>query len=420
MEPKHFKEKVAIFLNDHPEFFNFYPDLLNKIKSIETEDLPLAPAHSMSVADKIIQTVRDDREHYKGKHEWFLEIAQKNEIIHNHLYEIEKLTLSSSDLPTMLTQLKKEIVKRFDIQFVAVWLADDMGDSSDLGIEDRYPEPLDGSFRFVERDIMEAWYGDSFEPQLRSEITGDSRGFYSSRDRERVQSEALIPIIIRNELAGFLALGSENPFHFYEELDSGFLTKMAGKLAIALENIFLWDRLKELSYKNPITGFYDRTYLEIALSREFERSKRYRNFLTCAIMCIDYFDNLDNTEKICRELFEDLTPILSEACRSMDIVLHYDERKFFFIFPEASLESGNQIAERIRNRIENAKLEIPGLESVTVSLGVSSFPNAVVKSWKDLIQNALKGLTKANENGGNQAVAYSRFFNGKITSESHI
>ena len=35
MEPKHFKEKVAIFLNDHPEFFNFYPDLLKKIQSIE-------------------------------------------------------------------------------------------------------------------------------------------------------------------------------------------------------------------------------------------------------------------------------------------------------------------------------------------------------------------------------------------------
>jgi len=420
MEPKYFKEKVAIFLNDHPEFFNFYPDLLNKIKSIETDDLPLAPAHSMSVADKIIQTVRDDREHYKGKLEWFLEIANKNEIIHNHLYEIEKLTLSSSDLPTMLTQLKKEIIERFDIQFVAVWLANDLGDSSDLGIEDRYPEPIDGSFRFVDRDIIEAWFGDSFEPQLRSEISGDSRGFYSSRDRDRVQSEALIPIVIRNELSGFLALGSENSFHFYEELDSGFLTKMAGKIAISLENIFLWDRLKELSYKNPITGFYDRTYLEIALSREFERSKRYRNFLTCAIMCIDYFDNLDNTGEICKELFEDLTPILNEACRSMDIVLHYDERKFFFIFPEASLESGNQIAERIRNRIENAKLVIPGLESVTVSLGVSSFPNAAVKSWKDLIQNALRGLTKANENGGNQAVAYSRFFNGKIASESHI
>jgi diguanylate cyclase (GGDEF)-like protein len=420
MEPKHFKEKVAIFLNDHPEFFNFYPDLLTKIKSIEIEDLPLAPAHSMSVANKIIQTVRDDREHYKGKLDWFLEIANKNEIIHDHLHEIEKLALSSSDLPSMLTQLKKEITKRFDIQFVAVWLVNDLGDLSDLGIEDRYPEPIDGSFRFVERDTLEAWFGDNFEPQMRSEIDGDSRGFCSPRDRDRVQSEALIPIIIRGELSGFLALGSENSFHFYEELDSGFLTKMAGKLAIALENIFLWDRLKELSYKNPVTGFYDRTYLEVALSREFERSKRYRNFLTCAIMCIDYFDNLEDTEAISRKLFEELTPILSEACRSMDIVLHYDERKFFFIFPEASLQSGNEIAERIRSCIESAHLEVPGLESVTASFGISTFPNSAVKNWKDLIQNALKGLTKANENGGNQAVAYSRFFNGKIASESNI
>ena len=215
MEPKYFKEKVAIFLNDHPEFFNFYPDLLKKIKSINLNDLPLTPSHTLSVADKIIQTIRDDREHYKGKLEWFIEIAHKNEVIHDHLYEIEKLALSSSDLPAMLTQLKKEIVERFEIQFVAVWLASDLSDSSNLGIDERYPEPIDCSFRFVERDILEAWFGDNDEPQLRSEIDGDSRGFCSARDRVRIRSEALIPIFIRSELSGFLALGSENSFHFY-------------------------------------------------------------------------------------------------------------------------------------------------------------------------------------------------------------
>ena len=420
MEPKFFKEKVAKFLNDHPEFFNFYPELLKKIKTIELKDLPLAPGNSISIANKISQTVRDDRQHYKGKLEWFLEIADKNEKIHNHLYEIEKQTFSISDLPTMLIQLKKEITKRFDIQFVAVWLARDLGNSQNLEIRNRYPEPINNSYQFVNRDILEALFGDGFETQLRSEIQGDSRGFYSSRIRDKVHSEALIPIVIGNELSGFLALGSKNPFHFYEELDSGFLTKMTGKLAVTLENIFLYERLKELTYKNPTTGFYDKNYLEIALSREFERSKRFKNPLTCAIMCIDYFHNLDNTGDNARKICEKLTPILRDSIRSMDIVLHYDEQKFFFIFPEASVESGNKIATRIQSSIENTNYKMPGLESVTASLGVSSFPSKEVKCWKDLIQNSLKKLTKAKENGKNQTVNYSRFFKNAIAFETHI
>jgi uncharacterized protein YigA (DUF484 family) len=53
------KDQVAIYLNEHPEFFNEYPELLKKIKDIEEEDLPIEPMSTLSLVDRIIKRVHE-------------------------------------------------------------------------------------------------------------------------------------------------------------------------------------------------------------------------------------------------------------------------------------------------------------------------------------------------------------------------
>ena len=60
------KDQVAVYLNDHPEFFNEYPDLLRKLKRIKEEDLPIEPMGTLSLADRIIKRVHDDKEILKS------------------------------------------------------------------------------------------------------------------------------------------------------------------------------------------------------------------------------------------------------------------------------------------------------------------------------------------------------------------
>jgi len=47
------KDQVAIYLDEHPEFFNEYPELLRKIKGIKEEDLPIEPMGTLSLADEL-------------------------------------------------------------------------------------------------------------------------------------------------------------------------------------------------------------------------------------------------------------------------------------------------------------------------------------------------------------------------------
>ena len=116
------KDQVAVYLNGHLEFFNEYPELLRKIQEIKEEDLPIEPIKTLSLTDRIIKRIHDDKEHLKRKLEGLFEISRANEKIQDHLFEIEQLVLTSTNLNQMVSQLRQEILSRFGIPSVMVCL----------------------------------------------------------------------------------------------------------------------------------------------------------------------------------------------------------------------------------------------------------------------------------------------------------
>ena len=116
------KDQIAIYLNEHLEFFNEYPELLKKVKEIKDEDLPIEPLSTLSLADRVVKRVHDDKEYLKSKLEWLYEISRANEKIQEHLFEIERLVLTSTNLDQMVDQLKKEIPNRVGIPNVILCL----------------------------------------------------------------------------------------------------------------------------------------------------------------------------------------------------------------------------------------------------------------------------------------------------------
>ena len=82
------KDQMAVYLSEHLEFFNDYPELLGKIKSIDEKGLPIRPSNRLSLADRLIKRVQDDKDHLKSKLEFFVEVTRTNEEIHQHLFEI--------------------------------------------------------------------------------------------------------------------------------------------------------------------------------------------------------------------------------------------------------------------------------------------------------------------------------------------
>lgn len=403
------KDQIAIYLNEHPEFFNDYPELLEKIKSIQPSDLPLEPLGTLSIADRILKRVHDDKEHLKSQFEWIMEIVKTNENIQGQLYEIERLVLSSTHLPQMLHQLQRELAERFSIEHVVVCLVDYSEHLIEHKLQERFGKDLDGILVFVNQDTVSSWFGKDLKPVLRSEINGNSVIFGGEEYQGKVNSEALLPLILRGGVVGAIGLGCSKPFRFYPELRTEYLERLTDKLALVIDNMLLLDLLKRQPLIDSETGFYSQAFLEPILLREFDRAQRYEKPLICVKMRIDYFTDLVNTYNESGGSPE-VGKILKDNFRVSDVVIRSIPRdskaeaspniikaeEFIILFPEISRQDAVKVAERICRTLEIARFIVDGkAANVIANIGVVAYPENKVSSHAELLDTVSQELAQA-------------------------
>jgi len=252
------KDEIAVYLSDHPEFFNDYPDLLGKIKLIDDQDIPIRQSNTLSLSGRLIRRVNEDKEKLKSQLEWFVEVSRANEEIHQHLFEIERLILKSTQLDQMFRQLGEAITLRFKIPYILICLVDDADHYMEHKLEERFSKKLDGLLNFVDRDAINKWFNGKLKPVLNSEVQTTSKVFDKTWNQKNIQSECLVPIINRGNICGAIVLGATKPGHFHNGLRTEYLERMADRLAIAIDNILLIDRLQlehsDVSKENRISA----------------------------------------------------------------------------------------------------------------------------------------------------------------------
>ena len=252
------KDEIAVYLSDHPEFFNDYPDLLGKIKLIDDRDFPIRQSNTLSLSGRLIKRVNEDKEKLKSKLEWFVEVSRVNEEIHQHLFEIERLILKSTQLDQMVKQLGEAITLRFNIPYILLYLVDDADHYMEHKLEKRFSKRLDGLLSFVDQFTINTWFNGKLKPVQNSEIKTPSKVFDQTWNTKNIQTECIIPIINRGDVCGAIALGATKPRHFHNGLRTEYLERMAERLAIAIDNILLIDRLQlehsDVSKENRISA----------------------------------------------------------------------------------------------------------------------------------------------------------------------
>jgi uncharacterized protein YigA (DUF484 family) len=236
------KDEIAVYLNDHLEFFNNYPELLGKIKSIDNKDIPICKSNTLSMSGRLIKRAKEDKEKLQSKLEWYVEVARANKEINQHLFEIERLILKSTQLDQMVKQLGEEITLRFKIPYALLYLVDSGDHYMEHKLEDRFSKKLEGLLTFTDQITINTWFKGELKPVLTSEIKTGSKVF--GKGLKNIKSECIIPIINRGDICGAIALGATKPRHFHNGLQTEYLERMADRLAIAIDNILLIDRLQ--------------------------------------------------------------------------------------------------------------------------------------------------------------------------------
>jgi len=395
-------DQIALYLNDHPEFFNQYPELLARIQSIEPEDMPLKPVKTLNIADRILKRAQADTEHMKNQLVNFMEISQANEKIQENLFAIDRIIMYSLNFSQMIGQLREEIITRFKIPGVRIILMDGDAHLMERCLKERLDKNAIEGLQFVDTATVSGWFGRKLKPVLRAEMKEGSENFGATSELN-IQSEALIPIILHGNLIGAIALGSENPHHFHKGLRTDLLERTADKLGIAIENVLLLDLMKNQPVLDSKTGLYNEIYLDPVLRREFGWAQCYGKSLSLIKMHIDSFEELVNTYgKSCiKKVLQEAGKVLAQNSRGGDIMISSGDGDFLILLPDTSEQGAGQIAQRIRKTLITHMF--PDLENdcVKIIFGAADTSSKDIDSPADLLAAASDALAKSNEQKDN-------------------
>ncbi len=213
-----------------------------------------------------------------------------------------------------------------------------------------------------------------------------------------------LPMQAQGELLGLFYLCAATPAHF-PAAKRQLARTVAEQLSLALANLHLRETLQHQSIRDPLTGLFNRRYLEESLQQEIQRAQRHNHTIGVIMLDIDYFKSVNDTygHDAGDLALQAVGKILRERVRGSDIACRYGGEEMTLILPESSLAVTDLRAEAIRLEIERLRVDYQGttLNPFTASLGVSCFPNHGYTA-NALIKAADAALYQAKSTGRNR------------------
>ncbi len=176
---------------------------------------------------------------------------------------------------------------------------------------------------------------------------------------------------------------------------------IADGMSLALSNIALREKLRSQALRDPLTGLYNRRYMEDSLERLVRLAGREKKNLSLLMIDLDHFKKLNDGHghAMGDAVLRETAGAILGSLRESDVACRYGGEELLVILPDCSIDDAAIKAEAIRARIQ----ELSGHHgtSVSASIGVSSMP-AITTQMADLIATADAALYAAKRGGRNQ------------------
>jgi diguanylate cyclase (GGDEF)-like protein len=186
-----------------------------------------------------------------------------------------------------------------------------------------------------------------------------------------------IPVMANGEMLGALHLARLDG----ADLDPSQLRMaaiIAERMALAVANIRLREELKEQSIRDPLTGLFNRRFMEESLDRELQRANRDQSTMGAIMLDIDHFKLFNDTfgHDGGDAVLKEFGAVLEAGTRAEDIVCRYGGEEFLILLPGASLEDTRRRAGTLLTSIRIMAVVSRGrrLGPVSASMGVAVYP----------------------------------------------
>ncbi|MCX7905336.1 MAG: GGDEF domain-containing protein [Elusimicrobiales bacterium] len=191
------------------------------------------------------------------------------------------------------------------------------------------------------------------------------------------------------------------------------LKSFSSLMAIAFENILLFEKIQSMSLYDELTGLALRRYFNQKFQEEFYRAERFSQNLSVIWLDIDYFKEINDSygHQIGDLVLIEISNVIKKTLRKIDFPARYGGDEIVILLPQSSELEAMGLAKRLVENIRSLKIDLSnfGIDKVidlSVSIGIASYPNDA-KTMDELLMKADEALYWVKSNGRNGFISYS-------------
>ena len=219
-----------------------------------------------------------------------------------------------------------------------------------------------------------------------------------------------VPMVAQGETVGVLHIqydrsASNKGIEAFETLQDSqqrLAIAVAGQVALSLASLRLRETLRDQSIRDPLTGLFNRRFMQESLDRELQRARRKNRPLAIIFLDLDHFKRFNDVfgHDAGDVVLKAMAELFGNHFRGEDVICRYGGEEFAMILPESSASDAASRADELRQAAKALKVQYKGmtLEPVTLSIGIAAFPEHA-PNGEELLQIADKCLYVSKAKG---------------------
>jgi len=217
----------------------------------------------------------------------------------------------------------------------------------------------------------------------------------------------VVPIIKKQSVIGTFFLRTASPVREWVSTRIFKLCQVVANISgNALENAVIFEAmhsqrqlLEVLALRDSLTGLHNHQHFHTRLEEEFYRAERYALPLSCVFADIDYFKQINDhyghaTGDV---VLKQIGKLIDRILRKSDLAARYGGEEFAVLLPNTDREGASEFAYRLENEIGAMSIQQLKGKKVSISVGVATYQDGNMPSYKDLVQHADEAMYAAKQ-----------------------
>jgi len=312
--------------------------------------------------------------------------SRANEAIAKKLFEIETQILGCKSSQELLQQLLTTIQNKFNLTGIYLLLVD--------------PTPIkyllsgnmqtswhQANCRTIAKEQLEV-----FHQERKPFLTNDLKKIASILPRSligKTQSAALTPLTLEGELFGSLLFTDNDKSRFEPELGTLHLEQLAVKVSLCLSNAMIREQLEYMAHYDRLTGVANRRLMEVCISDELIRQKRYQVPFSVLFIDCNKFKKINDTygHDCGDKVLTYVATQLQELIRENDKCFRYAGDEFVIILASQTYQEALLACKRLTDFFQNNPMPYQG-DYLSVSISCGAAASDGKKTMEELLKQA--------------------------------